>query len=147
MSATILVVTPPLERPTAQLFQKQPMIAAAPARIADLAKAARLDLRPSMIADPKNAPSPNSFIELESGLEANVNPVSQQPLVAQQIVLDPQFLFLELGQDGVVGVGAVLFAVDLRFERCVLVFERIGMNLVHRYHSLREWMRQSGTKP
>jgi hypothetical protein len=66
--------------------------------------------------------------------------------MTQQVVLDPQFFFLEAGDEIVVGMGAVFFVVEERFERCVLVDQCFRVGLVHRYHSLREWMRQSSSK-
>jgi hypothetical protein len=66
--------------------------------------------------------------------------------MAQKVVLDPQFLFFEAGDEIIVGMGAVFFAVEERFQRCVLVDQCFGMGLVHRYHSLREWMRQQVSK-
>jgi hypothetical protein len=66
--------------------------------------------------------------------------------MAQKVVLDPQFFFLEAGDGIIVGMGAVFFAVEKRFECCVLVDQCFGVGLVHRYHSLREWMRQPNIK-
>jgi hypothetical protein len=43
-------------------------------------------------------------------------------------------------------MGAMFFAVEERFQCCVLVDQCFGMGLVHRYHSLREWMRQPDSK-
>jgi len=46
-----------------------------------------------------------------------------RPSVAGQHVLDAQFLFFELVEPDVIGVGAVLFFDDHRFERGVLILE------------------------
>jgi len=51
--------------------------------------------------------------------------------VAQHHVLDLQLGFLELVKDGVIGVGAVLFVVDPRLERGMLVAEGFDMGFVH----------------
>ena len=55
--------------------------------------------------------------------------------VAGQFVPDPELLLLQIMELDVVGVGAVFFFFDPRLQRRVLLFEILGLSLVHQSHS------------
>lgn len=55
--------------------------------------------------------------------------------VTGEFVPKPQFLFFQLVQPEIVGVGAMFFFVDERFQRGVLLFEGLDLSLIHRSHS------------
>jgi len=60
-----------------------------------------------------------------------------------KLVLEPQLFFLEAVEDGLVGVGAVLFYVDLGMERRMLGCEGLDVSIVHRSISFRWLSRDS----
>ena len=55
--------------------------------------------------------------------------------VAGELVLEPQFFFLQTVEKVFVGVRPVLFLIDQRMERGVLGLESLDLCLVHRCHS------------
>ena len=64
-------------------------------------------------------------------------------LMAGNCVFQRQFLFLEPVKQGVVGVGAMLFKIDLGMERRMLGCEGLDVCLVHRSISFRWLTRDS----
>ena len=57
------------------------------------------------------------------------------PLVADHLILDPQFGLLEFVKADIVGMWAVFFFVDERLEMGMLRFEGLDLGLIHRSHS------------
>jgi hypothetical protein len=57
------------------------------------------------------------------------------PLVADQLIFDPELFLLEFVKADIVGVGAVFLFVDERLELGMLLFEGIDLRLIHRSHS------------
>ena len=60
-----------------------------------------------------------------------------RPLMADQLILDPQFFLLEFVKADIVGVGAGFLFVDERLELSMLAFESLDLGLIHRSHSFR----------
>ena len=59
------------------------------------------------------------------------------PLVADQLILDPELFLLELVEADIVRMGAMFLFVDERLELSMLLFEGVDLGLVHRSHSFR----------